>query len=102
MGEVVAVLAALIVLALIGVALTWRADRSRRKATVGRYSGKWEVFERTERGDTVVGIRRLEDGQETGFLVVARISKDDPEWRLKVREAQAEALERISTLGTKL
>lgn len=93
-------MAGLIVLALIGVALAWRADRSRRVATARRYAGEWKVFDRGERGDTVVGIRRVEDGRETGFIVVARVSNGDPDWLRKVREARAEAAERISTLGT--
>lgn len=91
--------AGLIVLALIGVVLAWRADRTRRVTTTKRYAGEWKVFDRAERGTTVVGIRRVEDGRETGLNVVARVANDDPDWIRKVREARAEAAERISTLG---
>ena len=83
----------------LGVALAWRADRSRRTATTKRYAGEWEVCDRSECGSTVVGIRRVGDGRETGFIVVARVPNDDSDWLRKVREAPPEAAERISTLG---
>lgn len=92
-------MAGLIVLALIGVVLAWRSDRTRRAATTKRYAGEWEVCDRTERGNTIIGIRRVVDGRETGFIVVAKVSNDDADWLSKIREARAEAAERISTLG---
>lgn len=96
------VVAGLIVLALLGVGLAWRAERARRKSASERYAGTWEAAEKTEDGATVVGVRRVAHGVETDFAEVARIPNDDPDWLRKVRDARAEAAERISTLGAKM
>ena len=93
--------AGLIVLALLGVGLAWRAERVRRKAASARYAGVWEPAEKVVGGATVIGVRRVAHGVETDFAVVARIPNDDPDWIEKVRGARAEAAERISTLGAK-
>lgn len=91
--------AGLVVLALIGVGLAWRAERARRKAASERYAGVWETAEKAEAGVTIVGVRRVSHGRETDFAEVARVPNDDPDWLRKVRDARAEAAERISTLA---
>lgn len=95
-------IAGLIVLALLGVGLTWRAQRARHKAASERYAATWEPAEKAEDGFTVIGVRRVAGGVETDFAEVAKIANDDPDWVGKVREARAEAAERISTLGAKV
>lgn len=94
-------IAGLIVLALLGVGLAWRAERARRKAASERYAAAWEPTEKVDGNAIIIGVRRVANGVETDFAEVARIPNDDPDWLRKVREARAEAAERISTLGAK-
>lgn len=97
MGELVAAVVLLALIAGCVAGLAWAVDGHRRHQ---ERRARWEVGEVGSTGATQVFIRRVAaDGREMDRVTVAQVGDGDPDWSAVMANARAEAASRAALLN---